>query len=291
MKSIITFAFVLYAALVIKAQPYQSILYKDTTHWTSFECVIDGFQYYKSSIYNDTTINNVQYKIIHLGLICAPNFNEIIGFLREDTLTGKVWYKPNFEEDKDEFLIMDLSLKKGDSFEFTTNTYLQQKDKWLVDSTYYENSRKIVEFTCDLNWCLARQKLKFIEGIGPSNGISYNNERPEKNALIFKHHNDQLIYTSDNYGIVGYNDNCNVAVDILNEQSFFDIQSVGEMEIELLIHEGDQPIRLTVINIVGKQVYLGTLRKGNNQICLNNHGIHIFRMQIGSKITSFKLFL
>ncbi|HPR60748.1 MAG TPA: hypothetical protein PLF35_07380 [Prolixibacteraceae bacterium] len=290
MKNIITIAFVLFSTLAIQAQPYQSIFYEDTTRWTAFECVIDGFSYFTSSIYDDTTINNVQYKINHLGLICAPNFNEMIGFLREDTLTGKVWYKPNFEEDKDELLIMDLSLQKGDSFGFTTNTYYQQKADWIVDSVYYEDSRKIIEFTV-YSWCLADQKLRFIEGIGPSNGISYYNERPEQNALIFKYHNDQLVYTSDNYENVGYRDNCNVAVDILNEQTLFEIQSAGNMEVDLLVHENKQQVKLTVYNVNGKQVYCRTLQPGNNQICLNNHGIHIFRLQVGANITSFKLFL
>ena len=290
MKNIITIAFVLFTTLAIKAQPYQSIFYEDTTRWTAFECVIDGFYYYTSSIYDDTTINNVQYKIIHLGLICAPNFNEIIGFLREDTLTGKVWYKPKFEEEKDEFLIMDLSLQKGDSFEFTTDTYYQQKADWIVDSVYYEDSRKIVEFTYDLSWCLADQKLRFIEGIGPSNGVSYYIS-PEEYALVFKYHNDQLVYTSDNYENVGYRDNCNVAVDILNEQTFFEIQSAENMEVDLLIHENKQLVKLTVYSVFGKQVYSKTLQTGNNQICLNNHGIHIFRLQVGANITSFKLLL
>jgi hypothetical protein len=290
MKNLVIIVFVFFTALAINAQPYQSIFYKDTTRWTSFECVIDGFEYFTSSVYDDTTINDVQYKIIHLGLICAPNYNEIIGFLREDTITGRVWYKPNFDEDKDEFLIMDLGLEKGDSFEFTTNTYYQDKSEWQVDSVYYKGSRKVVEFT-SYEWCFADQKLRFIEGIGPSNGISYEDQTPERNALIFKYNNDQLVYTSDNYEIVGYNDNCNVAVDDLKEQMLFDIQSVDNMEVDLFIYENNQHVQLTVFSMSGKQVYSGTLRQGNNQICLNNHGVHIFNLHIGAKITSFKLFL
>lgn len=273
------------------AQPYQSIFYKDTTKWISFECIIDINLYNLSSVYNDTIINSKEYKMIDEIQICDPNHHTKSGFIREDTLTGKVWFKPNFEAeyDKDEFLIMDLGLQVGDTFKFTTSTYLQKQIELLVDSIYYEDSRKIIQFEPYYNYCMS--VLCFVEGVGPNNGISYSNESLERNALIFKYHNDQLVYTSDNYDIVGYYDNCGVGVDILKEQIFFNIQSVGDLEVDLLIHENQQLIQLTVYNINGKQVYSRTLSQGNNQICLNTHGIHIFKLQLGANITSFKLFL
>lgn len=291
MKRTISLIVIVLMIASLFAQPYQSIFYKDTTKWISFECIIDINLYNLSSVYNDTIINSKEYKMIDEIWICAPDHHTKSGFIREDTLTGKVWFKPNFDEDnnRDEFLIMDLGLQVGDTFKFTTSTYLQKQIELLVDSIYYEDSRKIIQFEPYYNYCMS--VLCFVEGVGPNNGISYSNESLERNALIFKYHNDQLVYTSDNYDIVGYKDNCGVGVGILKEQIFFNIQSVGDLEVDLLIHENQQLVQLTVYNINGKQVYSRTLSQGNNQICLNNHGIHIFKLQVGANITSFKLFL
>jgi len=286
-KYILTIAFVLFASLAIKAQPYQSIFYKDTTRWTAFECVIDGFEYYTSSIYDDTTINNIQYKIIHLGLICAPSFNEIIGFLREDTTTGKVWYKPNFEEDKNEFLIMDLSLEKGDSFTFTTNTYYQYTESTTVDSVYYENDLKVIELSINSYSCL--QKIQFYESVGPNNGVSYPNEKPFRNALIYKHSNSELIFTSPNIEWFGFRDNCETAVETNQAQPFYEIHSITANGIELYIYEKQEHISIHVYDLNGQLVLNTTIYEGHNQLLIDKKGIHIFVIKVGCKNFSFKL--
>jgi hypothetical protein len=42
MRNRLTIAFVLFIALAINAQPYQSVFGPDTTKWTSVWCTIDG---------------------------------------------------------------------------------------------------------------------------------------------------------------------------------------------------------------------------------------------------------
>jgi hypothetical protein len=289
MKNLVIIVFVFFTALAINAQPYQSIFYKDTTRWTSFECVIDGFEYFTSSVYDDTTINDVKYKIIHLGLICAPNFNEIIGFLREDTITGRVWYKPNFDEDKDEFLIMDLGLEKGDSFEFTTDTYYQSIEKITVDTVFYENELKVIQFKTDDYSCV--QEIHFIESIGLSNGFSYPNHDPFDYALIFKHNNSELFYTSPNIEWFGFRDNCETAIKANQYQPFFEIQSITDNGIDLYIYEKQESVTLIVYDIKGQVVFDTNLHEGLNQLSIDRKGVHIFSLNIGAKVTSFKLCL
>ena len=96
-------------------------------------------------------------------------------------------------ETNESLLIMDLSLSVGDTFA-TKGTY-EEDVIMVVDSVYYDNNKKHIQFDRDL-WTIPSQvppvKCCFIEGVGPNWGFSI----AEENAplLICKHEDDELYY-------------------------------------------------------------------------------------------------
>lgn len=110
----------------------------------------------------DTTVDSNTYKVVHgLG-----------GFLREDTILGKVWFYDTslFKE----YLVMDLNLNVGDTF----NIYNWQNDSVpiIVDSVYYVSGLKYIRFNEWLQLCGHDEKIIFIEGSGPNASFNYNGE-------------------------------------------------------------------------------------------------------------------
>ncbi len=175
----------------------------------------------------DTIINGKNYrKVIYYGTdYYVPDTSYLlpfIGFIREDTLTGKVYYFTNW--DTTERLIMDMSLMQGDSF-FVDIAYpptggdtvgLNYTGYVPVDTTWLYNNRKII--VLDLfhpsivNLFIALsippdewdskvipdmlqgnryyQKLTFIEGVGTSWGIDYMQHHPGYRDKLLCHYND-----------------------------------------------------------------------------------------------------
>ncbi len=107
----------------------------------------------------DTNINSNNYKIITgLG-----------GFLREDTLSGKVWfYDISYGT---EFLVMDLSLTDGEFF-LIYDAY-GVPTSFQVDSSYYVNGLLHLRLTALSSMCGYHEKITFITGSGPSAGFNY----------------------------------------------------------------------------------------------------------------------
>ncbi len=119
---------------------------------------------------------------------------EHFGRIREDTISGKLWYIPhhsippfNYPE---EILIMDLTLEVGDIFDFgwRSNT---------VDSVYFsDDGRKIIRFDgghfSPNYW---NETTRFIEGVGPNSSVIW----PAGNPYVTcKYDNDELVYVNSN---------------------------------------------------------------------------------------------
>lgn len=121
----------------------------------------------------------------------AYNSYSEYGQLYASSDNEKLYYKNS--ETNESLLIMDLSLSVGDTF-VTKGTY-EDDVVMVVDSVYYDNNKKHIQFDREL-WTYSSQvppvKCCFIEGVGPNWGFS----RAEENAslLICKHEDDELYY-------------------------------------------------------------------------------------------------
>jgi hypothetical protein len=170
MKKIIFFLLIVASTQAI-AQPYQSIFGKDSTSWAFEFYNLPGKLMEVAKISKDTLISDTVYKIVDLSTMR--------GFMREDTITGKVWYRgenffadpnPRYELWANEVLIFDYSLEPGDSFDVSNHQYMDTSHRYSkVDSVKYINGRKYIYFDmADVNWVNSgiTEQYVMVEGSG-----------------------------------------------------------------------------------------------------------------------------
>lgn len=157
---------------------YQSVFGNDTTEWNGKYGYIDVEHSYSVKAYGDTVINNLHYKYVGSN-INASQINPPIGtgqatgFIREDTITGRVWHIYNGEE----ILLMDMSLSVGDTFTFhiilSSDNVPEFDISLIVDTVYSFENRKYIGFDYDYLSSTGSSKLLFIESVGAVNMFSY----------------------------------------------------------------------------------------------------------------------
>lgn len=156
------------------AQGYQSLFGKQSTYWIFEQDPTVIWSVDTIFVEKDTLINVEIYK----KLIEGQKRKDLVGFVREDTIAGKVWtllYNQfNVLEEK---LLFDFSLNKGDTFVNDQNFYPYQASLSVVDSVYYRNNLKHIvfkEYYDTQGWPYAyREPYVFIEGIGGNLGIEW----------------------------------------------------------------------------------------------------------------------
>lgn len=131
--------------------------------WITHSCAIDdtGNQL---KIDGKDTINNLEY----FKLVNFCNSSVFYGHLREDTIQGKIWYIPTY--DNIERLWVDLSLEIGDNFDFKNTS-------GKVSNIEVINGRKHIIFdikTSNAGCSIASPgnvNLEHIEGFGSIEGF------------------------------------------------------------------------------------------------------------------------
>lgn len=274
------------------AQPYQSIFYSDTTRWTVGEYVIDLDYTNEFTTFTDTMINDLLHKKLYVANGCYPEKIVENSYLREDTLTGKVWHVIKNDNKWKEFLIMDLSLSKRDTFLFYTNFYRNEVDTLVVDTIYYdEEERKIVG--CDAKYTWRDHKVLFIEGIGPSAGFCRQDASPDIMGLRCKFHNQEHIYTFTSE-FEGDDDCYSYCADSFEETkigSFYKIKKVSSGQVNIFINDPQKNICLFVYNQQGQIVNSYQLYAGDNSVQLGLKGIFILKLNDGENTVSVKILL
>lgn len=149
----------------LKAQPYESVFHDSiTVHICKYSLLGSNTILY--AFFGDTIVNGFSYRKVavgHGGSFTKP----AEGLVREDTMSGKVWYRSispgQYYPDRDTIdkLVMDLTLQKGDSFNFGVTNHTHYFS--VVDTIYIENGKKHIKFN----------KISFIEGEGTSISLCY----------------------------------------------------------------------------------------------------------------------
>lgn len=151
-KITIAIAGVLFFIINLNAQ-YKSIFADTITIWNYISINCDA-NYVDSYIHvKDTNLSNIDYKLIN-GF----------GGLRESENHDKLWCR-SFTNN-DEVLIMDLNLEVNDTF------YIDA-DEFIVDTIYFEDTLKIIQFVFLLPNCGIEETFKFKEGEGPNLSFRY----------------------------------------------------------------------------------------------------------------------
>ena len=170
--------------LITTAQPYKSVFAKDTTQWNVTYRIPDLMPTFIYKAYGDTIINAKNYKFLYKGYWYY--FGEKYGYLREDTTTGKLWF---LSLDNKEQVIMDLSLVKADTFTFPNDI------QYTVDAVFYKAGKKYIAFNG-----VSKDSVFFIEGIGPSNFLSFNQVTfPEWAKIRCKFDDHKLVFHDQSY--------------------------------------------------------------------------------------------
>ncbi len=152
---------------------FESIFGEINTKWEILTGFCDSWCSNTFTITGDTLINSNVYKI--------TTDNSQLVFLREDTLLGKVWYYDS--DQNNEYLLMDLNLSVGDTFEIF-NDISTQTEYYSVDSVYYFNNKKHIRLLNFTNLCTPNDfQIVFIEGVGSSSGLTYKNQS-YKNQIV-----------------------------------------------------------------------------------------------------------
>jgi hypothetical protein len=154
---------------------YQSIFGQYSTEWVFEWHNLDFGGEDTVYVQKDTMVNGLLWKKI------GVKYNWFYykgGLLREDTLEGKVWYKGLYLEnstlDTSEFVLFDFHLNTSDTFDVSnmwsgyrgTTTFEN-----TVDSIYYINDVKHVQFKGIYYSAEPAEPYIFIEGIGGNLGV------------------------------------------------------------------------------------------------------------------------
>jgi len=165
MKRTITLlaAIYLFATGTIKAQDsmvYKSFFGDETTMWYGMNEIYDYFSNETISICGDTIIDGLNYKTICIN-------NDILGFLREDISTGKLFgrYMDYDNNIYIETIIADLSLNIGDTTILYTLNYGYDSIPYVVFDKYTDsNGINIILHKISISGRF--DEVIFIEGIG-----------------------------------------------------------------------------------------------------------------------------
>ena len=204
MRNVLTIAMLLVFSSMVWAQPYQSCFGKEKTQWN----ILIPDRYPVATI-----IQTVGAKESYNGMEVYRHPNRLNNYYREDTLTGKIWdYNSSIDK---EYLIMDLSMEKGDTF-FLEPLGGWKEDYVIIDSIYYdEYNRKTLLSDTQFNGDLIPFYMSFTEGIGPNTGVTYWSSGYYAEYLLCLFKNDTLYYHSDLY-VEAYGDTCEIyTTDIL----------------------------------------------------------------------------
>lgn len=186
------------------AQPFRSIFGKDSTSWSTLVEHFDGAYTQQYSSYNkDSMIGAVRYNQV----VYRYNSGEPALFLREDTITGKLWMKSYQNE---EMLIMNLSLQVGDTFVAINNG---SQNQFLYVANVYTDSlnRRTIQFkekhrhtglTNGMN--TADSCILFIEGVGPTTGIANDALSTIRNELLCVYKDGVRTFANDYYKGICY---------------------------------------------------------------------------------------
>jgi hypothetical protein len=161
-------AFILLACCLLTGvthAQYQAIFGRDTTIFELSTEILDAAVPSQMTIYGDTTIATMSYRRVRYT---AAGRDFPGGFVREDTISGRTWYRePNAST---ELLVQDLNLAVGDTFYHTAaNLSCSALGYATVRSVDTDTAdRKVITLDCIFGGGFIYDTLQFIEGVGPN---------------------------------------------------------------------------------------------------------------------------
>jgi len=259
----------------LSAQNYQQVLKTDSTTWTIAHQEIFGIVI---DVFHTKTFQDSTYSYVFTNDIFYP----YIGKLRENIDEGKVWFTSAVSNQ--EYLIMDMNLQTGDTFEFNSGVYGQ------VDSVYYLDKRKVIRF--DLFSSRWDESIKFIEGVGPSNAFSVLSDF-DWFYVTCKYDQDVLNYVNNNSYFIGCMPNptgVELRADGSNQFTIFPNPCSGRLNISDLSFNKS---KLSVVDLFGRVLKQFSIENTSEIIDLSDltNGVYFLKLEIESSIITKTLFI
>lgn len=184
---------------VASGQPYESMFGSTSTMWIIKWYNLDFGGNDTIVVEKDTLAYGFNWKKI---ILTQPyGFFESGALLREDTLIGKVWYRPLEPGWDTTYLAFDFNLEEGDTFDLSSNY-----DTWLtsvmVDSTDVTDTGKRIRFNSFIE---QGENITFIEGVGGNQGPIYK----ESSGLLQPYLLCAYKNGIQTYANMSYEGNCN----------------------------------------------------------------------------------
>lgn len=255
----------------------------------------------------DTIINSILYKKIIINHYEMPVFlpTGLVGFVREDTLEKKVYFKPSFQFSQDtvERLLYDFSAEIGDSIEIFG---LFSKPEGYIENIY------IIE-SLDSITLLNNEKRKVWNLIQhPESGLGWTDQWIEgigsKQGLIFPCYYE-VSTNGETYDLLCfYDDATNLYIhplyDTCHVEWTSNILELTKPKAIIYPNPADDKLILSmsdiyesrgsiqIIDIYGKIVFKDEFSEKNHEILLSNlsSGLYIIRIEIAQQIMMIKFF-
>src|SRR5688500_7207090 len=213
MKQVFLFTLITISGLV-SAQPYESIFGSTSTMWIIKWSNLDFGGIDTLVVEKDTMAHGFSWKKI---ISTQPSFWSV-GLLREDTLIGKVWYRPLYPGSDTTHLAFDYALQTGDTFDLSSD-YALWLTSVIVDSTYTTCTVKSITFGTYIE---ESKKITFIEGVGGNQGPIYKETHGLLHPYLLCAYKDGI----QTYANISYNGNCSPPTGI----------NQAELAIEILFY-------------------------------------------------------
>jgi len=256
--------------------------------WDPLNCAIWSNYYFYLG--DDTVIDNYKYKTLRInslqnsGSYCSPcggspfNWtNELAGFLRQDTLAKKVFYRDYLKDT----LLYDFNINVGDVMEglFRNPAYpVLSIDSILIGN----NFRRRINFDTSVSYCF----FSIIEGIGCTNGLLSPFWQEIQTAY-------QRLHCFSENGMTLYNSPCsNPSYAIPCEYITLSIPLINDNNIKIYpnpvidyftisTRECDLPLKVEVYSISGAKLDEQAIYNDKTQINLSSYkkGTYIIRIQ------------
>jgi hypothetical protein len=275
-KKIQICAITLLIALCSYGQPYEPVISTDSTSWDI--AWKELFGNVMGSLYSVSNKDSIYNDLYFLGFYSNA---EYVGKIREDVNTGKIWYTP--PDYTDEYLIMDLSLTVGDTFDLPVyNTTIPIE---VVD-IYYINQRKCIEFDYQTEW---DEPLRFIEGVG-RNIAMCSFWFGEFTYVACKYNAGELAYVNSNPNFIG----CELDPTGINTVHSNAVQVYPNPAGERLFVACDglecHEMTVSIFNVNGMEVYRNIVN-ANETIDLTtfNKGLYLIQIFYNNHFKNIKL--
>jgi len=276
-KKIQIWAITLFIALCSYGQPYEPVISTDSTSWDiAWKELFGNVMGNLYSVGNQDTLYHELY-FQYFG----PNA-EYVGKFREDVDAGKIWFTP--PDYTDEYLIMDLSLTIGDTFDLPVyNNTIPIK----VVNIYYIDQRKCIEFDYQTEW---DEPLRFIEGVG-RNIAMCSFWFGEFTYAACKYNAGELAYVNSNPNFIGCElDPAGISIIHSNHVRVYP-NPAGERLFVACDGLDCHEMTILIFNVNGMEVYRNRVNANETiDITPFNKGLYLIQIFYNNNFKKIKLF-